>query len=127
MRIRFLTFDEVIRMHAAQIEAFGGMHGIRDSGLLESALMTPQVTFDQKLLHTDPFEIAAIYIFHLIKNHPFIDGNKRIGIIAGLVFLKIHGIEIYLSQEETYGLGVDVATSKITKKEIVQILKKGCS
>lgn len=75
-------------MHAVQIDQFGGSHGIRDIGLLDSALHAPCSTYADVYLHEDISHMAAAYMFHLIKNHPFVDGNKRIGMVAGLVDRK---------------------------------------
>ena len=73
----FLTVKEVSVLHQDQIEVFGGIHGIRDEGLLESAVMTPQASFGGEYLHSDIFEMAAAYAFHIAENQPFLDGNKR--------------------------------------------------
>ena len=80
----FLTLEEVLEIHDDQINRYGGASGIRDFGLLESALAQPQTIFGGSLLHTDLFEMAAAYFFHIIQNHPFMDGNKRVGAVTGL-------------------------------------------
>lgn len=71
----FLALDEVLRIHEEQLGAFGGIHGIRDRSLLESPVMTPQASFGGEYLHTDLFEMAAAYAFHIAENQPFLDGN----------------------------------------------------
>lgn len=73
----FLTLDEVLEIHQQQIDLYGGSHGLRDPGALESAVATPQCTFGDEYLHTTIWEMAAAYLYHLVENHPFIDGNKR--------------------------------------------------
>ncbi|MEO7672739.1 MAG: Fic family protein [Pyrinomonadaceae bacterium] len=73
----FLSVDEVLDLHSNQIDAFGGIHGIRELSLLESAVMTPQASFGGEYLHADLFEMAAAYAFHIAENQPFLDGNKR--------------------------------------------------
>ncbi len=83
----FLTLDEVIILHRDQIRRYGGSLGIRDAGLLQSALETPKSTFGGSYLHEDIFMMAAAYLFHLVQNHAFINGNKRIGLYAALAFL----------------------------------------
>ncbi len=75
----FLTLDEVIEIHRDMIERYGGSFGIRDEGLLESAVAMPQAGFGEQYLHADVFEMAAAYLFHIVRNHPFVDGNKRTG------------------------------------------------
>ena len=71
----FLETDDVLAVHAEQIERFGGADGVRDRGLLESALAQPMVTFGDNFLHEDLYAMAAAYLFHIVQNHPFIDGN----------------------------------------------------
>ncbi|HYQ81440.1 MAG TPA: Fic family protein, partial [Anaeromyxobacteraceae bacterium] len=72
----FLTLDEVLALHADQIGRYGGSPGLRDLGLLESALAAPRATFGGEHLHGSLPEMAAAYLFHLVRNHPFVDGNK---------------------------------------------------
>jgi death-on-curing family protein len=87
----FLTLDEVLGIHADQIRRYGGAAGIRDLELLQSALAMPQTTFDDEFLHGTLFEMAAAYLFHLARNHPFVDGNKRTALMCALVFLGLAG------------------------------------
>ena len=84
--IVFLTVDDVLKLHQHQIDVYGGEHGVRDFGLLESALAMPQSMFGGQYLHQDIYEMASACLFHLVKNHPFIDGNKRAGAVAAYVF-----------------------------------------
>ncbi|MEG4329587.1 Fic family protein, partial [Microcoleus sp. herbarium5] len=74
---KFLFLDEVLELHDDQISSFGGTPGVRDEGLLESALAQPQATFGGQFLHSTISEQAAAYLYHIAMNHPFIDGNKR--------------------------------------------------
>src|SRR5438128_5492953 len=90
----FLTLDEVLAIHRDQIARYGGAPGIHDPGLLQSALAQPEAMFGGQFLHADLFEMAAAYLFHVASNHPFIDGNKRVGLEAGLLFLEINGFWI---------------------------------
>ena len=76
---RFLTKEYVTAIHADQINKYGGGQGLRDVGLLESALAQPRATFGGEWLHPTLFDMAAAYLFHLVENHPFLDGNKRVG------------------------------------------------
>lgn len=87
----FLTVEDVLQLHDDQLERFGGSAGIRDRGVLESAVAVAKATFDGKLLHGDIFEMAAAYAFHIAENQPFLDGNKRSGLDAALVFLDVNG------------------------------------
>ena len=87
----FLALDEVLGIHADQIRRYGGTVGLRDLGLLRSALAMPQTTFDDEFIHGTLFEMAAAYLFHLARNHPFLDGNKRTPLMCALVFLGLNG------------------------------------
>lgn len=90
MAVVFLTVDDVLALHADQIERFGGRAGIRDIGLLESDLGMPLATFQSESLHPSLAEMAAAYLFHIARNHPFLDGNKRVGLMAMLVFVALN-------------------------------------
>jgi death-on-curing protein len=92
--IRFLTFDEALMLHADQIQRYGGAAGIRDEGLLRSALAQPEARFDGTYLHDTFISMAAAYLYHLVQNHPFVDGNKRIGAACAAAFLAFNGFEI---------------------------------
>lgn len=86
----FLTLDEVLALHEDQIRRYGGAIGLRDAGLLSSAVATPRATFAGELLHGTLVEIAAAYLYHLARNHPFVDGNKRTALAACLAFLWLN-------------------------------------
>ncbi|WP_293253487.1 MULTISPECIES: type II toxin-antitoxin system death-on-curing family toxin [unclassified Microcoleus] len=88
---RFISLDEVLELHEDQISSFGGTSGVRDEGLLESALAQPQATFGGQLLHPTISEQAAAYLYHLAMNHPFIDGNKRTAFAVADTFLRLNG------------------------------------
>lgn len=120
---KFLSTEIVMLIHQNLINEFGGMHGIRDQGLLESAIYAPQATFDSKYLYKNIYEISAAYAYHIIKNHPFIDGNKRTGLMAAIMFLEYNNCSINFKPNELYNLGIKIATSTITVSEIAQILK----
>lgn len=92
--IEFLSLDDVLFVHLDQIQRYGGDPGVRDRKLLESALAQPQATFGNQLLHAFSFELAAAYLFHIVQNHPFVDGSKRTGAVAALLFLDLNGIEV---------------------------------
>lgn len=100
----FLDADDVIEIHEAQLEVFGGGAGLRDRGLLESAVAQPQATFGDTFVHGGLLEMAAAYLFHIVRNHPFVDGNKRAGLLAALVFLDVNGISIEHPSDDLYEL-----------------------
>lgn len=96
----FLALDEVLEIHRDQISRYGGAPGVGDAGLLQSAIAQPKATFAGQYLHADLFEMAAAYLFHIVKNHPFIDGNKRVGAVAAIVFLELNGLEVNAPEDE---------------------------
>ncbi len=115
MEPSFLTFADVIRIHVDQIEHYGGQVGIRDLGLLQSALAMPRASFGQEWLHRDLYEMAAAYAFHLSQNHPFVDGNKRTGLVCALAFLEINDVSIVDAEGRLYDAMMDVATGALDK------------
>lgn len=114
----FLSFAEVIEIHQYQIDHFGGEPGIRDLNLLRSALAMPSASFDGQYLHADLEEMAAAYLFHLVENHPFVDGNKRTGAMASAVFLDMNGYLFEASDEELVNAVILTASGKASKKEL---------
>ena len=123
----FLTLDEVLEMHAEQIERYGGAHGLRDPAGLESALAVPQATFGGEWLHPTIPAMAAAYLFHLCQNHAFLDGNKRIGASTALVFLYLNDWELNLPESELVNLVLDVASGVIGKTKLTSIFEDRCS
>ena len=127
MTPRFLGFDEVLRIHQDQITRYGGRSGIRDIALLRSALAMPSVGLAGQYLHADLIEMAAAYVFHIVRNHPFADGNKRVGVVAALVFLDLNGIEVVVPEADLYGLIMGVARGETSKSAIAELLRRHCS
>ncbi len=119
----FLTLDEVLAIHAHQIRRYGGSTGLRDRALLESALAMPRAIFGGEKLHATATEQAAAYLFHLTKNHPFVDGNKRAGLACCLVFLRLNGHRIRATDEELAQVTEDVAAGQATKSEVAVFLR----
>jgi death on curing protein len=120
---RFLSNSQVIKIHDRQIEIFGGTTGIRDEGLLDSALAQPQATFGGELLHPTIYEQAATYLYHLAMNHPFIDGNKRTAFAVMDTFINLNGYSLNLSTEETYNMVIRVVMREISKEELSAFLE----
>jgi len=119
----FLETSDVLAIHGNQIDLYGGEHGLRDMGLLESAIAQSQASFGGEFLHADTFEMGAAYMFHIVQNHPFVDGNKRTGLAAALVFLDINGIEINAPDGSLYDLTISVATGNSGKPEIAEFFR----
>ena len=119
----FLTLAELLEIHRFQIESHGGSHGIRDRGLLESALAVPEVSFDGELLHKSLFAMAAAYAYHIAENQPFIDGNKRAAFGAALVFLEINGVTIDDPDGRLYEAMIAIAKRGLSKDELAALLE----
>lgn len=120
---QFLTLDDVLESHAEQIMAYGGSDGIRDVGLPESALAQPEAMFGGQYLHADLCEMGAAYLFHLVKNHPFLDGNKRVGLEAALLFLEINGQSIETTDDALVDLVLQTAQGQIDKQHIAEFFR----
>jgi death-on-curing protein len=121
--IDFLGLDEILEIHRDQIERYGGSAGIRDMGLLQSAVAMPAAGFGEDYLHNDIFEMAAAYLFHVTQNHPFVDGNKRTGAVAAVVFLDINGVELNADEDELEALVRSVATGEADKAAATEFFK----
>jgi death-on-curing protein len=118
MKINFLDLDELIAIHSHQINTYGGLHGIRDHKLLESAINYPQAMFAQKYLHRDVYRMTAAYMYAITKNHPFLDGNKRTGMAASILFLERNDMVINATIDELFNLAITTAVSKNTEDDI---------
>jgi len=119
----FLTFAEVLEIQRLQVELYGGDWALRDRGLLESALAVPESSFGGEFLHPTLFAMAAAYAYHIAENQPFVDGNKRTGLAAALVFLALNGIEIEDPKGRLYQVMIDLATHKISKDGLAALLE----
>lgn len=115
---KFLSLDEVLELHTDQISSFGGTPGVRDEGLLESALAQPKATFGGQFLHPTISEQAAAYLYHIAMNHPFIDGNKRTAFAVMDTFLRLNGCTLSLTDDRAYDLVMRVARGTMTKEEL---------
>jgi death-on-curing protein len=120
----FLTFDEVLSLHAEQIRLFGGLSGIRDIGLLQSALGSAEATFDGTLLHDTIFSMAATYLYGICRNHPFIDGNKRTAVGAALTFLELNGLDVDADEDAFYDLVIGVAEGRASRASVTVFLEE---
>ena len=123
-KVLFLTTAQVERIHAEVIRQFGGSMGLRDRGLFESACEMPRATFGEQFLHATPAAMAAAYLFHLCSNHPFVDGNKRVGLGAALVFAEVNGYEVRATDDELEELTLGVASGSVSKDEVARFFAK---
>ena len=122
----FLTVDEVVEIHHDQIDLYGGSHGLRDRGVLESAVATPAATFGGEYLHASIPQIAAAYLYHLCQGHAFIDGNKRVGTEAAITFLGMNDWELTLEPDELTALVLGVASGVVTKAKLTSTFEDRC-
>jgi len=121
--ITFLSREEVLLIHADMILRYGGTSGLRDEGLLSSALAMPEAGFDKQYLHPDIPAMAAAYVFHLVNDHPFVDGNKRVGAMTAYVFLEINGHDLTAAEEAFELLVMGVANGVMTKDAVVEFFR----
>ena len=119
----FLSVEDVIQIHDEQIAAYGGAAGVRDRGLLESAVAMPRASFGEAYLHEDLAHMAAAYAFHIAQNQPFLDGNKRTGLVAALVFLDLNGITVLDPQEKLYDAMIAIAERRMDKDGLAELLR----
>lgn len=114
----FLSVDNIIQIHERMFEEFGGMPGVADQGLLESAAAMPGAGVSGEYLHKTIPAMAAAYLFHLSRNHPFFDGNKRVAIAAAEVFLDLNGMYLDVSNDDLKDFCLKVAASELSKDEV---------
>lgn len=114
----FLTVEDVIQIHREELAEFGGLEGIRDRGGLESAVAQPPIRFGRRFAHKDEFEMAAAYAFHICRNHPFVDGNKRTALSSCLTFLQLNGIVIEDLECDLYDAMMRIAQGRMEKGEL---------
>jgi death on curing protein len=121
--IHFLDLEQVREIHQSQLDLHGGSAGLRDEGLLRSALSQPEASFGGKWLHAGLHEMASAYLFSLVSNHPFVDGNKRVGAVAAVVFLRMNGMVMDVDQDVYAELVLAVASGKAARDDVVTFLR----
>lgn len=120
----FLSLAEVLEIHQDQLAHYGGESGIRDLGLLKSAISMPSATYGGNFLHSSIYEMAAAYLFHIVQNHPFVDGNKRTGAVAALVFLILNGYDFDAPEDDLAQMVLDVASGRMSKPEVAVFIQR---
>jgi death-on-curing protein len=120
---RFLTLVEVLAILQDQVTRYGGEFGVRDLGLLSSAIAVPEASFGGHPLHKDLFEIAAAYAYHIFQNLPFLDGNKRVGLASALVFLDLNRVSVTDPGDTLYPLMMKVAKGESIRADIARTLR----
>lgn len=121
--IRFVELDEALRIHKRQVDRFGGDDGIRDQGLLESALAMPRAMFAGRFVHEGLPAMAGAYLYHLCKNHCFVDGNKRVALAVALYFLARNGTPLYTDSQNLQEKVLALASGRMEKDEIIEFLR----
>ena len=121
---RFLSIEDVMEIHVDQINRYGGRVGVRDVELLQSAIGMPESGFGDQYLHADLFEMAAAYLFHIVQDHPFVDGNKRTGAMAAFVFLKLNGRTLTGSESAFEKIVLQAAEGQIGKDVVAEFFRK---
>ena len=127
MAVRFLPEELVLIIHSDLLQRYGGKAGIRDIALLQSALAQPKATFGRRFVHKSVFEKAAAYGFHVCRNHPFIDGNKRVAFVLMDLFLQRNGWEIVANEEDAYSMMIGLSSGRVSKAELSSWLKNHCA
>ncbi len=122
--MRHLALAEMLALHRMVIEQAGGSSGLRDLGVLESAVAQPRMTFDGADLYPSLIEKAAALCFSLVKNHPFVDGNKRVGHAAMETLLVLNGCEIDASTDEQERLVLSLAAGQLSREDLVEWLRE---
>ena len=122
--IEFLTLEDVMEAHAASLARWGGQDGVRDLGSLRSAIAQPSATFEGDFLHVDLFSMAAAYAFHIAEAQAFVDGNKRTGVLAAIIFLDMNGFRIPEPEEVLYLAMIAIANRTMTKLQLAQLLRE---
>jgi len=114
----FLSVEQVLRLHGELIDTYGGESGIRDLGLLQSALAMPQASFGGQQLHHDLYAMAGAYLYHIVQNHPFLDGNKRTGAATAIIFLAMNNVTLEADEEGLVTITVATAKGEADKNAI---------
>lgn len=120
----FLTLEEILDLHQESIDRYGGSAELRDAGLLESAIAMPAASFGGDYLHSTLAEMAAALLFHLVQNHPFVDGNKRTGAAAARVFLLMNEVAFDPTEKDYEALVLGVASGELGKDQVAHFFRK---
>lgn len=122
--VQFLSIDQLLAIHQRGIEEHGGRPELRDRGLLESAAAMPYAQFGGQYLHHGLPAMAAAYLFHLCKNHPFVDGNKRVSFAAAEIFVLLNDHELHATNSQLEELTLGVTDGSISKEQAIAFFKK---
>lgn len=118
----FLDFDRIVQLNRLAVKTFGGSDGVRDRGLIESAIYQPQASFGEQYLHETIYQMAAAYYYHISESQGFSDGNKRTGFLALFAFLKLNGCDLTIPDDYLWPILLDVASGTKSKGELADFL-----
>ena len=121
--IRFLEVEEVQTLHRLQLARYGGGDGLRDENMLASAVFQPQQMFEGEYVYPNIYAMASAYWHGLTMNHPFVDGNKRVGFLSGFVFLATNGYRLILEEQEAIEAGLQIAQGNIARELLARIIQ----
>jgi death-on-curing protein len=120
----FLHVEDVLLIHEEQLAEYGGSAGVRDAALLDSAVAMPRATVGGNFAHEDLFAMAAAYAFHVAQNQPFVDGNKRTGLLAAVVFLDLNGVVLSDPKGRLYDAMIAIAERRMDKAGFATLLRE---
>lgn len=123
--MKYLTLQNVLQIHDEMIEKYGGLKGVRDMNLIESAIEMPKARAFGEDLHPTIHDKAAAYLYHIAKNHPFFDANKRTSAACALIFLAMNDHDLNISPNSYEELVIEVAKGNVNKKQIADFFKSG--
>lgn len=121
----YLTYEQILELHDELLKRYGGLAGIRNENLLHSALEAPKAAMFGQEMYPSVYQKAAVYLYHIIQNHPFNDANKRTGFAVTLVFLEVNDIKIIFKKTDLEKLVIRVASGHVTKESIAHFLEFG--
>lgn len=125
--MKYLTTEDVLLLHHLSIEKSGGSHGLRDAGLLDAAVHRPQATFAGEDLYPSLFDKAGALCHSLIKNHAFVDGNKRTSLLSSMTFLELNGYIFDCGQDELVEFGLKIDNENVSPDGIASWLRSHCT
>jgi death-on-curing protein len=119
----WLREELILFIHRRQILQHGGSLGLRDRGLLEASLARPRQVYAYGQ-NVDIARLAAAYAWAIVRNHPFVDGNKRVALVACRVFLRLNGYDLFASAKEKYGIFMDIASGKVSEEQLTDWIRR---
>ena len=121
--ISYVSLEYTLELHDQLIDEYGGLKGVLNLGLLQSALEAPKASFGGRYLHKTIFDKAAAYLFHISRNHPFVDGNKRTAVMVSLLFLSVNKVHFVVQDEDYQNLILQTAQGLVSKKQIAKFFR----